>query len=123
MRAVGATSERGVERATTATRATTRATTRAGMRRARALARALERIRLTTRRRDVWTRGVADGDGAGARDGASVATSDSLDARAVVVRASARGRRGRGICGERARGLIFKRLDGGKTGDGRAMAD
>ena len=51
------------------------------------------------------------------------ATSDSLDARAVVVRASARGRRGRGISGERARGLIFKRLDGGKTGDGRAMAD
>jgi len=83
MRATTATRDAGVDRATHATNATRRAMRRGG---ARALARTLERIRLTPRRRGAWTRGVADGEGARARERASVATSDALDARAVVVR-------------------------------------
>ena len=85
----------------------------AGRRRARALARDARTDSVdaaTTRRVDARRRGRR---GRGARgSGASVATSDALDARAVVVRErSARGDvdASRGISGERARGLIFKR--------------
>jgi len=92
MRAVGASSERGVDRATRAARV------RADMRRARALARALEWVRPTPRRRDARARGIADDERARAGARAFVVARDAADvddARVIVVRGRRRRRRRR----------------------------